>query len=241
MELFFVLTFLFFYLYFQGKRLEYIGEEEKERAIPGIDESLAGLISVIMNADGHPTRSELGEVKYFLLKKFGEQKAKKILLILKQQLNKKIINFRPFCLQLNRNFSYEQRLDFLTLLFRIASSNNRICENEAEILQRVARHTAIREADFVRLKAKYASFYQYRRYTANTTSTVSSFKWACQTLSIQETATHEEIKRAYRKLAMQYHPDRMDRNNIEAQRAAAEKFRTINEAYRILKKNKQFA
>jgi curved DNA-binding protein len=56
-----------------------------------------------------------------------------------------------------------------------------------------------------------------------------------QTLEISENATEAEIKKAYRKLARQYHPD----DNKDAN--AEEKFKEINAAYEILsdKKKKQ--
>ena len=49
-----------------------------------------------------------------------------------------------------------------------------------------------------------------------------------EVLSVSKTATPDEIKRAYRKLAMQYHPDR---NKDEE---AAARFKEINEAYEVL-------
>lgn len=48
-------------------------------------------------------------------------------------------------------------------------------------------------------------------------------------LGVPETATQEEIKKAFRKLAVKYHPDK-NRDNKEAE----EKFKQINEAYDVL-------
>lgn len=48
-------------------------------------------------------------------------------------------------------------------------------------------------------------------------------------LGISRTATPEEIKKAYRKLALKYHPDRNKDN-----KAAEEKFKKISEAYAVL-------
>src|SRR5437899_9405890 len=58
-----------------------------------------------------------------------------------------------------------------------------------------------------------------------------------QSLGVPETATVDEIKKAFRRLAKQYHPDR----NPKAQ--AAERFKEINEAHDVLSdpaKRKQY-
>jgi DnaJ-class molecular chaperone len=49
-------------------------------------------------------------------------------------------------------------------------------------------------------------------------------------LGVSEQASHEEIKHAFRKLAMKYHPDR----NLGNEKWAGEKFKEINEAYAVL-------
>jgi DnaJ-class molecular chaperone len=48
-------------------------------------------------------------------------------------------------------------------------------------------------------------------------------------LGVKETASRDEIKKAYRKLALTSHPDKNKASN------AAEQFRAVNEAYKILK------
>jgi molecular chaperone DnaJ len=51
------------------------------------------------------------------------------------------------------------------------------------------------------------------------------------TLGVPRNASDEDIKKAYRKLAMKYHPDR---NQGEAAKAAEEKFKEAKEAYEVL-------
>ena len=51
----------------------------------------------------------------------------------------------------------------------------------------------------------------------------------CDVLGVSKSANKDELKKAYRKLAMKYHPDR---NPDDSQ--AAEKFKELSEAYEIL-------
>jgi len=59
-------------------------------------------------------------------------------------------------------------------------------------------------------------------------------------LEIEPSATNEEIKKAYRRMAMKYHPDKVNDLGDEVKKSATEKFRSINEAYESLKKQKGF-
>jgi molecular chaperone DnaJ len=54
------------------------------------------------------------------------------------------------------------------------------------------------------------------------------------TLGVSRNSTAEEIKKAYRKLAMQYHPDKNPGDKV-----AEEKFREVSEAYEVLQDPKQ--
>ena len=49
-----------------------------------------------------------------------------------------------------------------------------------------------------------------------------------QTLGVDKNASADDIRRAYRKLAKQYHPD------VNKEPGAEEKFKEINEAYDVL-------
>ena len=50
-----------------------------------------------------------------------------------------------------------------------------------------------------------------------------------EVLGLQKGASEDEIKKAFRKMAMKYHPDRNP-----GDKEAEEKFKEINEAYSVL-------
>lgn len=56
-------------------------------------------------------------------------------------------------------------------------------------------------------------------------------------LQVDKNATDDDLKKAYRKLAMKWHPDKNPNNKREAEA----KFKQISEAYEVLKNNPLFA
>tara|TARA_B100000035_G_C20942606_1_gene528224 strand:+ start:375 stop:899 length:525 start_codon:yes stop_codon:yes gene_type:complete len=60
------------------------------------------------------------------------------------------------------------------------------------------------------------------------------FKNYYKKLRLEENASEDEIKRAYKKLALKYHPDRHTSSNETEKLKAEEEFKEIAEAYEIL-------
>lgn len=57
-------------------------------------------------------------------------------------------------------------------------------------------------------------------------------------LGLTSSATNDEVKRAYRKLMAQYHPDKVATLAPELQKIASEKSKAINEAYMIIERRR---
>ncbi len=60
-------------------------------------------------------------------------------------------------------------------------------------------------------------------------ATLMEYKDYYKTLGVERSASQDEIKKAYRKLALQFHPDKNPNN-----KAAEDKFKEANEAYQVL-------
>lgn len=58
---------------------------------------------------------------------------------------------------------------------------------------------------------------------------------ALQVLGLAVNASNEDIKRTYKKLMMQYHPDRVSHLDTTGQNQARDKAQRINQAYQIIK------
>jgi DnaJ like chaperone protein len=188
--------------------------------------SLLVLMACVMKADGRIDKSELAVAKKFLLANFGEQGALDALQVLKRLLEQNI-NESEVAAQIGHNLNYSSKLQLLHLLFDIAYADGEVVASELDTILRIANHFRIDRLDFESLKAPYMK--------------TQDVNWAYKALEIEPSATEEEIKKAYRHMAMKYHPDKVNDLGEEIKKSATEKFRSINEAYESIKKQRGIA
>jgi DnaJ like chaperone protein len=181
--------------------------------------SLLVLMACIMKADGRIDKAELAVVKKFLVANFGEQGALEAMPILKNLLEQQI-NETEVAAQIGQNLNYSSKLELLHLLFNIAYADGEVVNSELATIQRIATIFRIDRLDFESIKAPYMK--QVDR------------DWAYKSLEIEPSATTDDIKKAYRRMAMKYHPDKVNDLGEEVKKSATEKFRSINEAYESL-------
>ena len=187
--------------------------------------SLMVLVAAVMMADGRASRDELAVVKAFLRDNFDADTARSCLQILKGLLDK-TYNVPPVCRQIRRNMDIASRRTLLHLLWRIAWADGALHPAEESLLARIAADLGISAAE-ARAIASMAA--------PEKTSTPDS-DYAI--LGVSPSATDAEVRSAYRKMAMKHHPDKVAHLGPDVQRAATEKFRTINEAWERIKKSR---
>ncbi|MCB0483031.1 MAG: TerB family tellurite resistance protein [Flavobacteriales bacterium] len=177
--------------------------------------ALLVLSAAVMKADGVVKKSELDYVKKFLVKQFGEHHALEMLKVLKQILERDIPLYEV-CTQIAGQMrEYAHRLSILQYLFGIANADGHVDENELQVIAQIAAWCGISDSDFQSIKAMYVED------TAN----------YYHILGIEKAATETEIKKAYRKLAIEFHPDKVATLGSEYQEFAKEKFQKVQEAY----------
>jgi DnaJ like chaperone protein len=183
--------------------------------------SLLVLVAAVMKADGKVVRSELDFVKQFFVRQFGQESAKQALLMLKDIL-KQEIPVKDVSLQIGRNMDYSSRLQLLHLLFNVSLADGKIDPSELEIIERISGYLGVASADFLSIKNMFIP------------ETDSSYK----ILEIDPSSTNEELKKAYRKMAVKYHPDKVSHLGEDFRKTAEEKFKKVNEAYEKIKKER---
>ena len=183
--------------------------------------SLLVLTAAMMKADGKVMRSELDYVKRFLLNQFGEQASAQYLQHLKKLLDQDI-PVTDVCHQIRDAMPHSDRLQLLHYLWGIAMADGHLDASELQLLEQIASQLRISQADFNSIKAMYVK------------DTESAYK----ILEIEKSASDEEVKKAYRKMAVKYHPDKVTHLGEEIKKSAEEKFKKLNEAYESIKKER---
>ncbi|HOW08665.1 MAG TPA: molecular chaperone DjiA [Bacteroidales bacterium] len=183
--------------------------------------SLLVLIAALMKADGKVLKSELDYVKRFFVQQFGEASAREALIMLRDIL-KQNIPVRDVCVQISRNMDYSSRLQLLHLLFNIACADGTVNAAELDAIEKMAGYLNIASSDYLSIRNMFVP------------ETDSAYK----ILEIEPSATDSEVKKAYRRMAMKYHPDKVGHLGEEFRKSADEKFKKVNEAYEKIKKER---
>lgn len=186
--------------------------------------SLLVLVSAVMKADGKIMKSELDYVKKFMVQNFGEASAREAIKLLRDLL-KQNIPVNEVCRQIKQNMNYSARLQLLHFLFGIAQADGLIGDSERELIEHTAREMGINDHDFKSIQAMF----------------VRDMNADYKILEITPEATNDELKKAYRRMAMKYHPDKVSHLGEDFQKAAKEKFQMVNQAYENIKKKRNLS
>lgn len=185
--------------------------------------SILILVACVLKADGIVKKSELGVVKKYLLQTYGESAALEALQVLKKLLEQDIDHL-AVANQIKQYVNYSTRLAILQFLVNLAFADGEYAQAEALVIEQISVALGVSDADYRSLLAVYGK--------------TQSPDWAYQALEITRSASNEEVKKAYRRMAMKYHPDKVASAGEDVKQKATEKFRAINEAYESIKKER---
>ncbi|MGI6342495.1 MAG: TerB family tellurite resistance protein [Bacteroidales bacterium] len=195
--------------------------ERPQTTKSGFYVTLLVLSASVMKADGRNLKSELDYIKAFLLRQFGETEAQRQLLILRQLLEKDY-DLADVCRQIRFYMEYQSRLQLLHYLFGIAKADGVISAEELNTISRIANYMGVTTKDFESIKAMFI------------VDTNSDY----EILEIKPDASDEDVKKAYRRMALKYHPDKVAHLGENVQKAANEKFLKLQKAYDNIKKER---
>lgn len=184
--------------------------------------SLVVLTAALMKADGRVTQRELDHVRRFFSQQFGPQRASELLVLLRDAL-KREIPVHDVCEQVRMHMPHPVRLQLMHYLIGLAHSDGAVDRAEFELLKRIASGMGVSEKDLGSLSAMFR--------TADPGA-------AYDVLELPRSATDDEVKKAYRRMAMKFHPDKVASLGEEVQKAAHEKFKRVQQAYESIQKER---
>ena len=185
--------------------------------------SLLVLASVVIKSDGNVDKRELDFVRTHFTKLYGKERANRAFKLFNGVI-KKDVSTRQVCIQIREHMSHSSRLQLIHFLFGIAQADEIVEAVEEEVIRKIAGYLFINDRDYESIKAMF-----YNEADA-----------AYKILEIEKEASNDEIKKAYRRMAKKFHPDRVQDIGEEHLNAAKEKFQSIQNAYETLKQERNF-
>lgn len=184
--------------------------------------SLMVLSAHVIQADGKIMHSEMELVRQFLRQSFGEnaiEQGNSILLKLfdYRKRNGEALwqqQIREACHEMSLHMETEHRLQLIAFLCDIAKADGKVDELEVSAIRTVAANLGL-DSNVVEQMLHLGG---------------KSLDDAYAVLGLTKDATDEEVRKAYRKMALQYHPDRVATLGDDVKAAAQKKFQEINEA-----------
>ena len=239
--------------YYFASRLEKLSEEASQQAgDPRVEQgqrnsfliSLLVLSAAVIKADGKTTSQELATLRSFFSRNFGPQAGNEAEEIVKELLDKDF-NLYEVCTQVRSRMNYSQRLQLFHYLVSLGACDG-LLQREVDILETIATYIGLSkgEVDSIFAQFRYGSGGN-RGYSGNggnesyrngnnTSNSENNYK----ILGITPNATNDEVKKAYRKMAVKYHPDKVATLGEDVQKAAEEKFKVISQAYQAICKER---
>jgi len=180
--------------------------------------SLLILASIVIKADGKVDQRELDFVRVQFVGMYGKERANHAFKLF-GGIIKKEVSAHQVCGQIRQHMPHASRLQLLHFLFGIAKADQHVAGSEVHEIKKIAGYLNINQYDFESIKAM---FYD---------ETDSAYK----ILEITKSATDSELKKAYRKMAKKYHPDKLQDLGAEHIKGGKEKFLQIQNAYEKIK------
>jgi len=186
---------------------------------------LMALSAAVMRADGKVLKTELDFIKNFFSQQFGPHFTTEHLQVLKHFLEGGEIPLQQICGDIKARTQLEVRIQLIHYLFGLAKADGHVHDSEIKIIKNISTLLDIPLADFESVKNMF-----YRDVNSD-----------YHVLGIEPDATEEQIKKAYRQMAIRYHPDKVIHMGEEYQKGAKEKFQKVQEAYENIKKQRGIA
>ena len=209
--------------YVAGRTLEPTEKKEysKTANTSEFETNLIVLAAALIKAEGKATTDEITFVANFFKDHFDATHIEEKNAILNHCLSRDY-DTRKACDELRITCSPSTRSQIVHFLFDLAITDRALAQQEADLIFVFAGWLNINDIEYRKIKANY----------------IKDRSDKYQILGISSRASFEEIKTAYRKLVLEYHPDKNTHLSTTEQAKIAEQFRLIQEAFEKAKEER---
>jgi len=224
---------------------EYVRPGDTERVQTAFFTTTFLTMGHLAKADGRVTESEIAAAQYIMQQMQLSADQKKTAIELFNQgkapdfdLESIIIQFKQEC---GRRRNLEQM--FIEILLATAMADGDLDQAEKDVLLNVCKLLGFSRMALERLiKMIQAQQHYQGSGSATGAPAYQSIEDAYKMLGVDKEATNGEVKKAYRKLMSQHHPDKLVSRGLpeEMIKLATEKTQEIKAAYEQIKKQRDF-
>ena len=179
------------------------------------------LFAAVMKADGVQKKSELDYIKRFLVQQVGLSNTRQLLQIFKNIL-KQNFSLEDVCQQIKTQMDKPSILQLIHILFGLSQSDGDVHVDEVKVIKKIAGLLGVSGIEYDSIQGMFKE----------------DLESAYNVLGVSSDSTNQEIKKAYRKMANKYHPDKIAHLGDEFKDIAQEKFKSVSEAYQKIKKDR---
>lgn len=206
----------------EGRRLSY-GEESQVTFFVGAFSMLAKLA----RADGQIAKAEIESIEKFMLYDLNlDPQSRRVAMNLFQAAIESPQTFNDFAGQFHHQFRGQpQLLELMVdILVRVGTADGHLSQSEENLILSAVSIFGMNTDQYNRIKSKYAQ--------------AGNQHYAV--LKTDASASNEQIKKQYRKLVAEYHPDKIASKGLpeEFTKFANDKFREIQEAYEAIRQER---
>ncbi|ETN94239.1 DnaJ like chaperone protein [Zhouia amylolytica] len=185
---------------------------------------LISLCAIVIKADGSVNQTELNYVRQYFVSTYGKERANNIFRTFNTVIKDREISAQRVASYLKQRLRYEVRLQLLHFLFAIAKADGAVSKAEIEKIKEIAGYLQVNYRDFESIMAMF----------------VKSADNAYKILEVEQSASNDEVKKAYRTMVKKYHPDKVITEDEAIKKGAEEKFKEVQRAYEDIQKERGF-